>query len=137
MTCRTILGTALLAACSLAFAQAPAPRTDAQKQERLERREKMRSAHQEAMKACEGRKGDERHKCMTQQMCAKASNPQQCEARAEERRKAHHDRCKADPAKCEAEKKERMARREKMREACKGKQGDELRACIREQRGKK
>jgi hypothetical protein len=42
----------------------------------------------------------------------------------------------ADPAKCEAGAKQRSAQREKIREACKGKTGDELRACIREQRGK-
>jgi hypothetical protein len=41
-----------------------------------------------------------------------------------------------DPAKCEAQAKEAMARRDKVREACKGKQGEELRACIKEHRGK-
>ena len=40
-----------------------------------------------------------------------------------------------DAAKCEAEVRSGMARREKIREACKDKRGDELRACIREQRG--
>ena len=142
MTLRTILGAALLAASTLSFAQAPgggAP-TEAQKKERQERREKMRAAHQEAMKACESKQGAERHKCMTTNMCAKAPNPKECEARAANRhakmKERHAKGCAEakDPAKCEAE---RKARREKMREACKGKQGDELRACIREQRGKK
>ena len=41
-----------------------------------------------------------------------------------------------DPAKCEAQAKERMAQRERIREACKDKTGDELRACIRRERGK-
>jgi hypothetical protein len=42
-----------------------------------------------------------------------------------------------DPAQCEARAKEAMAKREKAREACKGKQGDDLRACMREQLGRK
>jgi hypothetical protein len=165
MTLRTILGAALLAASTLCFAQAPgggAP-TEAEKKARQEKREKMRSAHQDAVKACEGKQGDERHKCMTQNMCAKAPNPQECEKRAAGRHgkmKAAHgkaaDACKGkegaerrscmqtqmcaqakDKAKCEAGMKERMARREKAREACKGKEGDALKSCIREQRGKK
>jgi hypothetical protein len=40
-----------------------------------------------------------------------------------------------DPAKCEAQAKEWMAKRDKAREACKGKTGDEQRACMREQMG--
>jgi hypothetical protein len=42
----------------------------------------------------------------------------------------------ADPAKCEARAKEAASRRAQVREACKGKSGEELKACIREQRGK-
>ena len=42
----------------------------------------------------------------------------------------------ADPAKCEAQAKARTAQREKIREACKGKTGEELKACVRDQRGK-
>ena len=117
MTLRTILGVALLAASTLTFAQAPgggAP-TEAQKKERMERREKMRSAHQEAMKACEGKQGEERRSCMRTRMCAQSK----------------------DPAKCEAGAKARMASRQKAREACKGKEGDALKSCIREQRSKK
>jgi len=41
-----------------------------------------------------------------------------------------------DPAQCEAHIKEAVAKREKIREACKGKAGEEYRACVREQRGK-
>jgi hypothetical protein len=40
-----------------------------------------------------------------------------------------------DTARCEAEAKARLARREKIREACKDKRGEELRTCIRENRG--
>jgi hypothetical protein len=37
-----------------------------------------------------------------------------------------------DPAKCNAQAKERQARREKVREACKDKRGDDRKACARE-----
>jgi hypothetical protein len=40
-----------------------------------------------------------------------------------------------DPAQCEAQAKEWMAKRDQAHEACKGKTGDEQRACLREQMG--
>jgi hypothetical protein len=72
--------------------------------------------HAKASKACEASKdkGAEHRDCMRREMCAQTK----------------------DPAKCEAQAKERMARRDKTREACKGKEGEALRSCIREQRGK-
>ena len=89
--CSSILGAALLAASAFSFAQAPAGApTDAQKQER---RAKMKAAYGEAEKACQGKQGDERRSCMQQQMCAQAP----------------------DPAKCQAESKARMEKREQMR----------------------
>jgi hypothetical protein len=42
-----------------------------------------------------------------------------------------------DPAKCEAGLKDRAAERARLREACKGKTGEELRACVRENRNPK
>jgi hypothetical protein len=42
-----------------------------------------------------------------------------------------------DAAKCEARIKAAAAQRAKIREACKEKHGEELRRCLREQRGKK
>jgi hypothetical protein len=42
-----------------------------------------------------------------------------------------------DAAKCEQAGRQRLARREQMREACKDKRGEELKACIREQSGGK
>jgi len=117
MKLNAILGAALLAASTLVWAQAPAGApTEAQKKERQERREKMKAAHQEAMKACEGKQGEERHKCMSTSMCAKAANQKECEARAAKR----HEKM--------------TERRAKAREACKGKEGEALKACIREQR---
>jgi len=42
----------------------------------------------------------------------------------------------SDPAACEARGKAHAERRAKMQEACKGKSGEELKACIREYRSK-
>jgi len=42
-----------------------------------------------------------------------------------------------DPARCEAVGSERLARREKIRQTCKDKRGEELKACVREQRSQK
>jgi len=42
-----------------------------------------------------------------------------------------------DASRCEAEGQARLARRARIREACKDKRGEELRACIREQRAEK
>jgi hypothetical protein len=41
-----------------------------------------------------------------------------------------------DPAKCKVEVNKRAEAFKKAREACKGKEGDALRSCMREQRGK-
>jgi Spy/CpxP family protein refolding chaperone len=86
-----------------------------------ERREKMRAAVKSAREACEGKQGDARRECMIEQGCARSKDPAQCLARAKERAERH---------------KARAAEREKMREACKDKKGDEMRNCLREQRGK-
>jgi hypothetical protein len=42
-----------------------------------------------------------------------------------------------DPARCEALDQERTVRREKLREACKDRRGEELKACIRDYRSQK
>lgn len=125
MKLSAILAGCLLAASTLSFAQAP--QGDAAKAPRKarfdcsqakdpraceENRAKLKAAHDKATKACETKKGGERHDCMRREMCAQS----------------------IDPAKCEAGVKERTARREKVQEACKGKTGDERKACIREQR---
>ena len=125
-----------------------------------ERRDKMKAMQAQAEKECAGRQGMEQRECMMKQMCAQAPDPKRCEERAarmkdnaksaaaacQGRPGAEHDECMAqefcsqekDSARCEAEAKARLARREKMekmREACKDKSGEELKACIREQRG--
>ena len=124
---RTLLPVALLAFCTPLFAQAPsdAPKPKAERRFDCsqakdpkgceERLAKMKAAHAQARKACEGKKGEEGRDCMRREMCAQAK----------------------DPAKCEAQVKEAAARRAQIREACKGKQGEELKSCVREQRQKK
>jgi Spy/CpxP family protein refolding chaperone len=122
---KTLITALLLAASPALFAQSDA--TKAPRKARFdcsqakdpkaceENRAKLKAAHDKANKACEGKKGGERHDCMRREMCAQSM----------------------DPAKCEAGVKERAARREKAREACKDKKGDDLNACMREQRAKK
>ena len=121
-----LIGAALVAAST--FVHAQAPQGEAPKARRFdcsqakdpkaceERRAKVREMHAKALKACEAAKGKEaEHRaCMQREFCAQT----------------------ADPAKCEAQVKQRTAQREKIREACKDKTGEALKACIREQRGK-
>jgi hypothetical protein len=147
-----LIGTVLCAASTAVCAQGD---------DKAAQREKLRAAHQKAVKACEGKAGEERRACLQREMCAQAKDPKACEERFAKAKAAHAKAAKAcepakgkgaehrdcmrrelcaqtkDPAQCEARAKEAMAKREKVREACKGKEGDELRACIREQRGKK
>ena len=79
--------------------------------------------HHEAMRgayeACKGQA--DMRSCMTQQMCAKAQDSAQCQARAKER----HARMN-----------EHMDRQQAMHEACNGKRGDELANCLIGQRQK-
>lgn len=109
-----IIGAALIAASS--FVHAQAPQGEGAKPAQSEARKARKAMHAKAAKACEATKGkgSEHRDCMRREVCAQTQ----------------------DPAKCEARAKEAMAKRDKIREACKGKEGDERRACIKEQRGK-
>lgn len=84
-----------------------------------ERRQKGREAFNKARQACEGKQGDERRACLRSKLCAQAPDPAACTARSAEHEKRHAVRHQA---------------MEKAREACKGRQGDELRTCLRDQR---
>jgi len=156
-----IIGAALLAASTGLYAQAP--KGEPQDADRAARRAQIKQAHEKAVKACEGKQGDERRACVRKEVCAQSKDPKACEARIAKARDTHAKARKAcdgkadaerrdcmrkelcaqskDPAKCDAQAKEWMAKRDKAREACKGKEGDALRACMREQigghRGKK
>ena len=110
----TLLGAALL--CGSLAVNAQAPSGDAGKGEhRKEMREKMKTAHE----ACKD-KADKRA-CMTESMCAKSPDPAKCQAQAKERH---------------AKMSQRMDERQKAHEACTGKRGDELMKCLGEQRQK-
>ena len=63
-----LLGACLLVASGALYAQAP--RADAGK---------MKAAHSQAEKACEGKQGDARHDCMRKEMCAQAKDPKACQ----------------------------------------------------------
>ena len=147
-----VIGSALVAASTLAYGQAD---------DKAARRQQLHEAHQKALKACEGKAENERRACVQREVCAQAKDPQACQQRYAKADAAKAARAKAaktcegkegaersecmrretcaqakDPAQCEARIKEVMAKREKIREACKDKKGDDYRACIREQRGK-
>ena len=111
----TLLGAAFLACAFAVQAQTtPAPSAEPQKGSRHEHRQQMKERMKAAHEACKDK--PDRRACMGEQMCAKAP----------------------DPAKCMTEGKQRMAqhmeKRQKMHEACNGKRGDELTACLKAQR---
>ena len=110
-----LIGSALLAASSFTYAQAPAADASRGAEAKKERRAKMQEMRAKAAKACEGQQGDAQKSCMRKEMCAQAKDPASCEARA----------------KAGAE------RRARAREACKDKPEAERRACMREQFRKK
>ena len=97
------------------MAHAQTPPADGKGEHRKEMRENMKAAHE----ACKD-KADKRA-CMTDSMCAKSPDPAKCQAQAKER----HARMS-----------QRMDEQQKAAEACTGKRGEELGKCLREQRGK-
>lgn len=126
-----------------------------------ERRDRMKAMRDKAESACQGKQGAEHGQCMAHEMCAQTKDPQACEEHMSKMKEnfrsareqamktcqgkqgTERDQCMVhemcaqskDAAKCEAQGSERMARRERLREACKDKRGDDLKACIREHRG--
>src|SRR5262245_42919422 len=90
-----LIGTALLAASMLAVAQTDDPAA---------RRQQLKDAHAKALKACEGKAGDEQRGCVRHEMCAQSKDPKACQERF----------AKADAVK---------AARAKAAKACEGKQG--------------
>ena len=131
MNLAPVLAACLLAASTLSIAQAPQGDAGKGRKARFdcsqakdpkaceERHAKIKAAHDKAVKACEGKAGPERRDCMRVAMCAESKDPKACEAKAKEAAQRN------------------QAQREKIRAACKDKTGEELKACIHEQRGKK
>ena len=109
-----LLAALMLGASPVVSAQAPKEAPKAERKADPAKREAFRQAREKARKACEGRAAGEQRECMRREMCAQSK----------------------DPAACEASAKEHAARRTQMREACKDKKGEELKACFREHRGK-
>jgi len=105
-----LLAALMLGASPVVSAQAPKEAPKAERKADPAKREAFRQAREKARKACEGKAAEESRR----EMCAQSKEPAACDARA----------------------KEHAARRAQMREACKDKKGEELKACIREHRGK-
>jgi hypothetical protein len=131
----SILGALLLAATASLQAQGPSSEPGKPRAERRfdcskapdpkaceERRAKSKAAYAKARAACEGKQGDARRDCMREQACAQAKDPAACVARAKEQSKRRE---------------QRLETRQKAREACAGKRGEELKSCLREQYPKK
>ena len=118
---RTLIFAALLASAGLVHAQAER-RIDCSKAQDPkaceERLAKVKAAHQKARQACESKSGSERRDCMRKEMCAQSPDPAKCEANIKQKAA------------------ERGERRAKIREACRDKKGEELRVCIREHRAR-
>jgi hypothetical protein len=82
-------------------------------------RKQMRENMKQARESCKD--APDRRACMTNAMCSKSPDPAKCQAQAKER----HARMGG-----------RLDRMQEMAEACNGKRGDELRKCYREQHEK-
>ena len=92
--------------------QAADPKACEQRQRLREQREqKLRDMHKNAAEVCKTRPSAEQRDCMRSEMCREAR----------------------DPARCEENAMKNAERRDKVLEACKGKQGTLLRQCMREE----
>lgn len=78
---------------------------------REERERRQRDMHRNAAEVCKTRPSAEQRECMRQQMCQQSN----------------------DPARCEENAKKNAERRDKVLQACKGKQGPVLSECMREE----
>lgn len=143
----SLVGALLVAGASLVYAQAPAPAGEGPGQKprqqfdcskapdpaRCEaRRKERKELYAKAQEACKGKTGDEQRSCMREQRRKTAP--------AGDRQRGAHRHQKvdcskaADPAQCETRRREMSERFKQAQEACKGKAGDEMRNCMREQR---
>ena len=78
---------------------------------RQERADRLRDMHRRAAEVCKTRPAPEQRECMQSEMCREAK----------------------DPARCEENARRNAERRDKVLEACKGKQGKVLQQCMREE----
>ena len=80
-------------------------------EQRQQRAQKLRDLHKNAAEVCKTRPSAEQGECMRIEMCRQAR----------------------DPARCEENAKKNAERRDKVLAACKGKQGQVLQQCMREE----
>jgi hypothetical protein len=78
---------------------------------RKERADRLRDLHRRAAEVCKIRPAQEQRECMQTEMCREAR----------------------DPARCEENARRNAERRDKVLEACKGRQGKVLQQCMREE----
>jgi hypothetical protein len=78
---------------------------------RKERADRLRDMHRRSAEVCKTRPSPEQRECMQTEMCREAR----------------------DPARCEENARRNAERRDKVLEACKGKQGKVLQQCLREE----
>ena len=143
----SLMGALLVVGASLGYAQGPGsagegpgqkPRqqfdcSKASDPARCEaQRKERRELYAKAQEACKGKTGDEQRSCMREQRrkLAPAGDGQRG---AHRHQKVDCSKVQ-DPAQCEARRKEASERFNKAQETCKGKAGDEMRNCMREQR---
>jgi len=92
--------------------QAADPKACAERErQREERAQRQRDMHKNAAAICKTRPSAEQRECMQTEMCREAR----------------------DPARCEENARKNAERRDKVLEACKGKQGNVLQQCMREE----
>lgn len=84
---------------------------EARERVRKERADRLRDMHRRAAEVCKTRPSPEQRECMQTEMCREAR----------------------DPARCEENARKNAERRDKVLEACKGKQGNVLQQCMREE----
>ena len=84
---------------------------EARERVRQERAERLRDMHRRSAEVCKTRPAPEQRECMQTEMCREAR----------------------DPARCEDNARKNAERRDKVLEACKGKQGKVLQQCMREE----
>ena len=78
---------------------------------RKQRADRLRDMHRRAAEVCKTRPSPEQRECMQTEMCREAR----------------------DPARCEDNARKNAERRDKVLETCKGKQGNVLQQCMREE----
>jgi hypothetical protein len=118
----TFLGAALICGSLAVQAQTPPPPAGGadRKPPTPEQREKFRGDMKAAHEACKA--ASDKRACMTENMCARQSDPAKCRDMAKQRHAEHG---------------KRMDQRQEIAEACTGKRGDDLKQCYKAEADKR